>query len=349
MNKNGFTLIELLAVIVILAIIALIATPIILGIINDARKESNERSVELYASAVRNAIVAYQLTNANAPTTFEDLDVQYDGNVECAVEELYEDGNFYITECRVNGTEVDYAYGEQQVASIGIGKMSICNPLVVQTDGVYTPGDKYECDVDPGKSGYDQMFYVLNSDGTSVNLIMDSNINISGDAVKEGVADLGLVAWITQSDYIREDIGGTELEYGNYGNNNKGPITAIEYLQAATSSWTNTNKLTINTFTDNSGNTHNMKEYIVNARLPYYSEISDVNNSNLYLYNYLDNGENQTNVVSGVSGYWMLSSSSNVSYGAWFVFYHGFADDSSITGNELFQVKGIRPVINLSI
>ena len=57
--KKGFTLIELLAVIVILAIIALIATPIILGIINDAREKANERSVELYASAVRNAMAAY--------------------------------------------------------------------------------------------------------------------------------------------------------------------------------------------------------------------------------------------------------------------------------------------------
>ena len=37
-KKNGFTLIELLAVVVILAVIALIATPLILGIINDARK-----------------------------------------------------------------------------------------------------------------------------------------------------------------------------------------------------------------------------------------------------------------------------------------------------------------------
>ena len=61
MKNNGFTLIELLAVIVILAIIALIATPIILGIINDAREESNERSVELYAAAVKNAVAAYQL------------------------------------------------------------------------------------------------------------------------------------------------------------------------------------------------------------------------------------------------------------------------------------------------
>lgn len=40
MNKKGFTLIELLAVIVILAIIALIATPIILGVIDNARKNS---------------------------------------------------------------------------------------------------------------------------------------------------------------------------------------------------------------------------------------------------------------------------------------------------------------------
>ena len=113
--KKGFTLIELLAVIVILAIIALIATPIILGIINDARKESNERSAELYASAVRNAIAAYQLTHPNAPTSFSDLDLQYDGNVECSTEELYADGSFYIADCTVNGDSVDYTYGEQQI------------------------------------------------------------------------------------------------------------------------------------------------------------------------------------------------------------------------------------------
>ena len=111
--KKGFTLIELLAVIVILAIIALIATPIILGIINDARKESNERSAELYASSVKNAIASYQLTHPTAPTKFTDLGVQYDGEVECAIEELYKDGSFYITDCTVNGDEVDYTYGEK--------------------------------------------------------------------------------------------------------------------------------------------------------------------------------------------------------------------------------------------
>ena len=44
--RRGFTLIELLAVIVILAIIALIATPIVLDIIDEARSGSNERTIE---------------------------------------------------------------------------------------------------------------------------------------------------------------------------------------------------------------------------------------------------------------------------------------------------------------
>ena len=118
MKKKGFTLIELLAVIVILAIIALIATPIIINIISDAREESNERSAELYASAVRNAIASYQLTRTSAPTSFADLDIQYDGEVECATEELYADGSFYIADCTVNGTEVDYTYGEQQITQV---------------------------------------------------------------------------------------------------------------------------------------------------------------------------------------------------------------------------------------
>ena len=55
MKKKGFTLIELLAVIVILAIISLIATPIILGIVEDAKKgiflrdcEMIEHAAELY-------------------------------------------------------------------------------------------------------------------------------------------------------------------------------------------------------------------------------------------------------------------------------------------------------------
>ena len=43
-NKNGFTLIELLAIIVILSIIALIATPIVVRLIGKARRAAAENS-----------------------------------------------------------------------------------------------------------------------------------------------------------------------------------------------------------------------------------------------------------------------------------------------------------------
>ena len=73
MKNKGFTLIELLAVIVILAIIALIATPIILGIINDARDSARERTAELIAKEVELAYTGYMYKNGgNEPTKFCD-------------------------------------------------------------------------------------------------------------------------------------------------------------------------------------------------------------------------------------------------------------------------------------
>ena len=55
-EKNGFTLIELLAVIVILAVIALIATPLIMGVIDDARKGSAKNGAYGYVKAMENTI-----------------------------------------------------------------------------------------------------------------------------------------------------------------------------------------------------------------------------------------------------------------------------------------------------
>jgi type IV pilus assembly protein PilA len=55
--KKGFTLIELLAVIVILAVIALIATPIILGIIDDTKKSAFKDSAYGISQAAKNAFV----------------------------------------------------------------------------------------------------------------------------------------------------------------------------------------------------------------------------------------------------------------------------------------------------
>ena len=133
MKNKGFTLIELLAVIVILAIIALIAVPIILNIIEDSRNESNERSIELYGTAVKNAAARYQLNNNNIDLTgtYEptdatgktirntvngvELTVEYDGSqVSCETIEIYEDGDISLADCKVSGKSVDNTYGDTE-------------------------------------------------------------------------------------------------------------------------------------------------------------------------------------------------------------------------------------------
>ena len=67
MNKKGFTLIELLAIIVILAIIAVITVPIILNIIDEARKGAEKNSVIGYGKAVELAYTQYQYENSLNP------------------------------------------------------------------------------------------------------------------------------------------------------------------------------------------------------------------------------------------------------------------------------------------
>ena len=64
-RKKGFTLIELLAVIVILAIISMIAIPIVLNIIGDTRKSAFERTVEMTLTAAKLDYTSTQLENEN--------------------------------------------------------------------------------------------------------------------------------------------------------------------------------------------------------------------------------------------------------------------------------------------
>ena len=60
-KKKGFTLIELLAVIVILAVIALIATPLIMNVINDAKKNSFKDSAYGIMKAVQIRVAQEQI------------------------------------------------------------------------------------------------------------------------------------------------------------------------------------------------------------------------------------------------------------------------------------------------
>ena len=72
-KNKGFTLVELLAVIVILAIIALIATPIILNVISDAKKQATLESFKGYIDGAEKAIVLNEFADEK-DTTFPKVD-----------------------------------------------------------------------------------------------------------------------------------------------------------------------------------------------------------------------------------------------------------------------------------
>ena len=77
--KKGFTLIELLGVIVILAIIALIASPIVLNIINDSKINSVKSSASMYLKAaelyIANAQLNKEKINTRTYSITEDGDI----------------------------------------------------------------------------------------------------------------------------------------------------------------------------------------------------------------------------------------------------------------------------------
>ena len=114
-NMKGFTLIELLAVIVILAIIALITTPIVLGIINDAKEAANLRSVEAYAKAIEYGVVQFEYkNNGELPTGYCDVEpyVSYTNtDVVCDITITEDVANVKVEHCKVgNYTKNSYKY-----------------------------------------------------------------------------------------------------------------------------------------------------------------------------------------------------------------------------------------------
>ncbi len=118
MKKKGFTLIELIAVLVIMAIIALIVTPLVMNIVRSAQDSANKRSIDAYGRSAEIAVAGYLLDNGDVPTSFDQLTVEYSGaEVSCSTKQINDNGSVYLTGCTVNGVAVDYVYGTMGTAS----------------------------------------------------------------------------------------------------------------------------------------------------------------------------------------------------------------------------------------
>ena len=117
MRKKGFTLIELLAVIIILAIIALIATPIILNVIEDARKSAGKSEASMILSGINN----YCATSAMKSQLDETEDICADGVTTEEVSKMVSLGNAEVL-------EVEYSNGKvtNLVVNSNAHKFTLC-------------------------------------------------------------------------------------------------------------------------------------------------------------------------------------------------------------------------------
>ena len=116
--KKGFTLIELLAVIIILAVVALIATPQVLEVINEAKDSSRTSSLSGYADAVKLKATTDYFNNDGVYSTCFDLNdlVLNNNSVVCSEGYYTSDNKVLLGNCTVNG-EGTYWYVNGKVTN----------------------------------------------------------------------------------------------------------------------------------------------------------------------------------------------------------------------------------------
>ena len=116
-KSNAFTLIELIATLVIMAILALIVTPLVMTIIRKARISADKRSIDAYGRSIELAIASHLMDTGKFATSIDELTIEYSGDkVECETTQINPDSSVYLSNCKVNNREVtNYTYGTDKM------------------------------------------------------------------------------------------------------------------------------------------------------------------------------------------------------------------------------------------
>ena len=346
-NKKGFTLIELLAVIVVLAIIALIATPIVMNTIKSSKKGAAERSADSYVKQVEVAVAEERLSKN------EVLEGEY---------QITSDGNL----CRdksASCSDDKKIKIEMSGTKPTSGKIKITNGSVDQTSSSMTIGD-YTVSYNSTKKTYEAT-EKGNSTTTALCTANTSKVSAlvynSGNPGQESSytsQEVGLLAsesgayttgvtytcelgdnesktffvLETNGDNVSLIAGfnlGSTVAWSSDGSNHKDEdasaqaVTAKAALKERTSGWT---KLTES-----------------QIALPTYDQIykaagNKTSGFPTWLYSYT-----KTPIAFG---YWTSTIDTSSTTLAWYVAYVGAFDEDMDVGYDSFY--GVRPVITIS-
>ena len=223
--KNGFTLIELLAVIIILAIVALIATPIILDVVDDARKSAGLSESNMILSGINNYCATEEV---KAQMNSEYTKICISGMDKNAVKDMVNLGNAEIL-------EIEYSDKLTWLKVKSNGKIySLQDNAMVEGDldkpeALYSVGDLLKVQVSDSET---QNIYVLEVKGDEIVGILDRNL------------PGGTVAWISQEDYNSAGGNSSSDDDSTFNQNlyEFGPVTANKALNERTSTWNKVSK-----------------------------------------------------------------------------------------------------------
>ena len=225
MKRKGFTLIELLAVIVVLAIIALIATPIVMNTIKSAKKGAAERSADSYIGAVETAVATKRLdeiilegeyiiqpdgnlcpTSGCGENDKDKVIIEMEGNKPTSGTITIKDGQVRNDSTMTIG-DYDVKYNEDNKKYEAAENVPL-EVLCTKKDGVdlanLVYGNEFTCELGDGVS---RTFYLLEDGDTTtltdgrlaqakqVSLIMNANIGANGEMITASSTDKETVAW----------------------------------------------------------------------------------------------------------------------------------------------------------
>ena len=154
--RKGFTLIELLAVIVILAIIALIATPIILNIVENARKSASVSSANGYARAVANYLIRNEVDDGVYSVFDNKIKADYTGSRISNGSITIKDGNIEKANLCINDYSIDYLNGISNISPNDYCKDKNSKTLIIKKDNEQIEsldlGDKISTEIEKENS-----------------------------------------------------------------------------------------------------------------------------------------------------------------------------------------------------
>ena len=364
MNKKGFTLIELLAVIVILAIIALIATPIILNVIDTAKKGAKESSVLGYVDAIEKQVMMSQVdtsaTDIPAGTysvsQLTTLKVEVKGEKPVGTSVVIINSKGQVTEGWFTFKDSDYkVYYDGKKAAADkedyldedrnkhneIGTPSVIDEPTpdptTPTAKTYTVGEAINynpttnqtCENPVSTTGTKtgcMKWYVIKDNGDSINVILDHNTTAT-------------VAYNTSGTYVEYNSASIKNQVntdttGWTSGLNPRLITANEIATITENTTFNGSSSTYFYFGSNNTTNYSSQTEEQKARQRSFAWLFD------YTYNCTNYGCNTAD--SSTSGYW--TSSSGTSSDAWSVLYYGYLFNIYVGGGGSY---GVRPVITI--